>query len=591
MIPLDNSRCWGMKRKYSGWILACFCVVGLLSFGYGQADNVDNLIRQLKDRKPANRLNAALALGRSKDPRAVEPLIDILSDKNDTMRGIAALALGMIKDPRAVEPLIAALMDQDSKVRVLSASSLGMIGDPRAVGPLTMALGDSNLTVRQEAASSLTKIRPALTANSGGPTAATAPPAASPSDEKPESDVVPKVTFTPVAPPAGKALVYFYRSSNEDPGLSAHIFANGNLLAELPSSSYVSTDTLPGPDFFNATLGPPGQGQYFPPTMRWPKCAANREKLKCSWDDSAKSQEKENHGCAQVNWRHPGESSDEDLALCQKELTATITALSDWGTQVEGVFVKKSFKPGEFLLGALLAPAIGGPLMADALPRNGHGPKVDTNWLQMCGPSPFPKLSSNEAHEFYSSPISSRGRTRCFTELLEASRFVQSKEQLTVELEEGKTYYVELGPTKMELVDAATGMKGIAGLQSIDIFNAASVGDLVRVKSLIDAKADVNAKQGDGFTALMWASGNGHLEVVRALIDAKADVNAKQGSGFTALMWASGNGHLEVVRALIDAKADVNANTTDGITALKLALANSRMEVVRLLQDAGAARN
>ena len=557
MIPLDNSRCWGMKRKYSGWILACFCVVGLLSFGYGQADNVDNLIRQLKDRKPANRLNAALALGRSKDPRAVEPLIDILSDKNDTMRGIAALALGMIKDPRAVEPLIAALMDQDSKVRVLSASSLGMIGDPRAVGPLTMALGDSNLTVRQEAASSLTKIRPALTANSGGPTA-TAPPAAFQPNEKTESEVVPKVTFTPVAPPAGKALVYFYRSSNEDPGLSAHIFANGNLLAELPSSSYVSTDTLPGPDFFNATLGPPGQGQYFPPTMRWPKCAANREKLKCSWDDSAKSQEKENHGCAQVNWRHPGESSDEDLALCQKELTATITALSDWGTQVEGVFVKKSFKPGEFLLGALLAPAIGGPLMADALPRNGHGPKVDTNWLQMCGPSPFPKLSSNEAHEFYSSPISSRGRTRCFTELLEASRFVQSKEQLTVELEEGKTYYVELGPTKMELVDAATGMKGIAGLQSIDIFNAASVGDLVRVKSLIDAKADVNAKQGDGFTALMWASGNGHLEVVRALIDAKADVNA---------------------------------NTTDGITALKLALANSRMEVVRLLQDAGAARN
>jgi hypothetical protein len=389
----------------------------------------------------------------------------------------------------------------------------------------------------------------------------------------------------------GKALVYFYRSSNEAPGLSAHIFSNGNLLAELPSSSYVSTEALPGADFFSATLGPPGQGQYFPPSMRWPKCAANIEKLKCNWDDSAKSQEKEDHGCAKVNWRHPGESNDEDLALCQKELTATMTALSDWETQVESVFVKKPFKPGEFLLGALLAPALGGPIMADALPRSGHGPKLDTNWLQMCGPSPFPKLSSTEAQEFYNSPISSRGRTRCFTELLEASRFAQSKDELPVKLEEGKTYYVELGPAKIELVDAATGVKGMAGLQSIDIFNAASVGDLLRIKSLIEARANVNAKQVGGFTALMWAAGNGHLEVVKALIVAKADVNAKQGDGLTALMWASANGHLEVVRALIDAKADVNANATNGITPLKLAVANGRTEVVRLLQDAGAARN
>jgi hypothetical protein len=167
-------------------------VVGLQPFGYGRAERVDDLIRQLKDGNPAGRVNAALALGRSKDPRAVEALIAILNDKNDPIRGTAALALGrskdpravealiailndkndpvrgtaafelgMIKDPRAVEPLIAALMDKDPDVRILSTSALVMIGDPRAVESLTMALEDSNPTVRQEAASALAKIRSA----------------------------------------------------------------------------------------------------------------------------------------------------------------------------------------------------------------------------------------------------------------------------------------------------------------------------------------------------------------------------------------------------------------------------------------------
>jgi ankyrin repeat protein len=39
-------------------------------------------------------------------------------------------------------------------------------------------------------------------------------------------------------------------------------------------------------------------------------------------------------------------------------------------------------------------------------------------------------------------------------------------------------------------------------------------------------------------------------KVVRALLDAKADVNAKAGNGSTALMVASENGHQEVVRLL-----------------------------------------
>jgi ankyrin repeat protein len=170
----------------------------------------------------------------------------------------------------------------------------------------------------------------------------------------------------------------------------------------------------------------------------------------------------------------------------------------------------------------------------------------------------------------------------------EAFDMLASKQWLSITAEPGTTYYVEWSPKKMELVDTARGAAGIVGLQSFDFFNAASKGDLARVKALIDAKTDVNAAEPDGFTALMLASEKGHLEVVRALVDAKADVNAKLSYGITALMWAASRGHLEIVRALLDAKCDVNATTTNGFTALKLASTNGYPEVVQLLKSAGA---
>jgi uncharacterized protein len=76
-----------------------------------------------------------------------------------------------------------------------------------------------------------------------------------------------------------------------------------------------------------------------------------------------------------------------------------------------------------------------------------------------------------------------------------------------------------------------------------ELSDAASDGDLSRVKTLIAAKADVNAKRLDGSTALMVASEKGHLEVVQVLITAKVDVNAKRTGGATALIMASQEGH------------------------------------------------
>ena len=122
-----------------------------------------------------------------------------------------------------------------------------------------------------------------------------------------------------------------------------------------------------------------------------------------------------------------------------------------------------------------------------------------------------------------------------------------------------------------------------ANAREKDLFEAAANGDLHRVRSLLDAKADVNAQRADGVTALIIASENGHRAVVRALLDARAEVNAKAGDGATALTQASQQGYREVVRMLLDAKGDVNAQRIDGVTALIIASQNGHSEVVRVL--------
>ena len=114
-------------------------------------------------------------------------------------------------------------------------------------------------------------------------------------------------------------------------------------------------------------------------------------------------------------------------------------------------------------------------------------------------------------------------------------------------------------------------------------------GDTQGVIKAIKSGAKVNAKDNNGFTALMWAAWSGHTETVNALIKARADVNAKDGFGRTALMEAVGGGHTEIVKALIKAGAD-DLTDNEGKTALICAAESeySNPETVNALIDAGS---
>ena len=133
-------------------------------------------------------------------------------------------------------------------------------------------------------------------------------------------------------------------------------------------------------------------------------------------------------------------------------------------------------------------------------------------------------------------------------------------------------------------------------------------GDVDRVKLLLDRGADVNAKDGNGKTVLMMAadgavyitySNNGPLateeavrqrmDIVKMFLARRADVNAKDSQGNTALLIAAQKGVLgDMVRLLLDHGADVNASDSGGSTPLYKAISGGYVNLVKTLIDKGA---
>jgi len=106
------------------------------------------------------------------------------------------------------------------------------------------------------------------------------------------------------------------------------------------------------------------------------------------------------------------------------------------------------------------------------------------------------------------------------------------------------------------------------------------------VRALIDAKADLEAKDKDGRTALWFAADKGQTQCVRLLIAAGAEVDARDNEGATPLI--TGAAFPDVAKLLLDAKADVNAKSDDDETPLHEAVNRNKLEAVKLLLASGA---
>ena len=121
-----------------------------------------------------------------------------------------------------------------------------------------------------------------------------------------------------------------------------------------------------------------------------------------------------------------------------------------------------------------------------------------------------------------------------------------------------------------------------------DVIAAARAGDVAAVRALVADGADVDARQGDGATALHWAAHRGDLTLAEALLAAGADVDAANALDATPLWLASQNGDALLVARLLAAGADANVSLKMGETPLMSAARSGDVDTVRLLLAAGA---
>jgi ankyrin repeat protein len=120
------------------------------------------------------------------------------------------------------------------------------------------------------------------------------------------------------------------------------------------------------------------------------------------------------------------------------------------------------------------------------------------------------------------------------------------------------------------------------------VADAAMRGDKAAVRKLITAKADVNAAQSDGATALHWAVYRGDRELVNELIRAGANPKAANREGATPLWLASVNGDASVIASLLEAGADANEKLPLGRTPLMIASRTGKVDAMKVLVDHGA---
>ncbi len=115
------------------------------------------------------------------------------------------------------------------------------------------------------------------------------------------------------------------------------------------------------------------------------------------------------------------------------------------------------------------------------------------------------------------------------------------------------------------------------------VADAAMTGDSAALQSLLRSKADVNAPQADGATALQWAVYRDDLEMADALIAAGASVKLANREGATPMYLAALHGSAPMLEKLLQAGADVDQLGPEGETPLMLAARSGNLDAIRVL--------
>lgn len=145
------------------------------------------------------------------------------------------------------------------------------------------------------------------------------------------------------------------------------------------------------------------------------------------------------------------------------------------------------------------------------------------------------------------------------------------------------------------LADAGADFYPKKGLRGAPLVEAVRGGHTPVVTLLLRLKADVDAHEESGGTALWSACMNGKSAMAEALIDARADLNFRcKLTDSTPLLAASSEGWRETTELLLKRRADMSIAgcRTDGRhprTPLQIAYLRKRWQIVELLGGTAAA--
>jgi len=139
-------------------------------------------------------------------------------------------------------------------------------------------------------------------------------------------------------------------------------------------------------------------------------------------------------------------------------------------------------------------------------------------------------------------------------------------------------------PVALLLLCAAASVRAAGS----DVADAAMKGETAAVRRLLLAKADVNATQVDGATALHWAVYRDDVEMADLLLKAGANVKTANREGTTPLFMASLYGNPVMIERLIKAGAIANERGPNGETTVMFAARNGNPAAIKLLVAAGA---
>ena len=132
---------------------------------------------------------------------------------------------------------------------------------------------------------------------------------------------------------------------------------------------------------------------------------------------------------------------------------------------------------------------------------------------------------------------------------------------------------------------------GAAAANEDLLVEAARSQDVARVRALLTKHPDVNARSGDGSTALLWAAHWNDLQTAGLLVRAGADANAANDLRMTPLSQACVNGSAALVELLLKAGANANTPIGTGETPLMTCAKAGSVDAVRMLLVHGASVN